>query len=92
MNTYRKIDTAVVDNCCSVTVSVDCSEGLVTLGRRRIGGHAPLILYSPVSWLLVLRMLRTEEALFGLYLTWEGIYVIWGLRTLEFLSLQAVMK
>lgn len=26
-------------------------------------GHLPLILYSPVSWLLLLRMLRTDEAL-----------------------------
>lgn len=29
----------------------------------RGSGHAPLILYSPVSWLLVLRMLRADEAL-----------------------------
>lgn len=26
-------------------------------------GHAPLILYSPVSWLLALRMLSTDDAL-----------------------------
>lgn len=29
----------------------------------RGSGHAPLILYSPVSWLLVLRMLRAGDAL-----------------------------
>ena len=32
-------------------------------GRPLAEGHAPLILYSPVSWLLALRMLMTDEAL-----------------------------
>jgi hypothetical protein len=61
-STNRKVYTAIVDDCNAETVSTTRSRGLVT-DRGGARGHAPLILYSPLSWLLELRMLRADEAL-----------------------------
>ena len=56
--TDRKIDAAVIDDYRN--------QRLAMLRRLDLldnaGGHAPLILYSPLSWLLLLRTLSTEEA------------------------------
>jgi len=62
--THRKIDAAVVDDCTDApAVSQLVWRRPGRPGRPKGGGGAPLILYSPVSWLLALRMLSAEDAL-----------------------------